>query len=302
MKVLVLGARGMLGTDLVNQLLTSNHAVVGMSSQEFDVTDPTSAAQLATGSLGEFDAVFNCAAYTKVDLAESEPQKAHEVNALGPGYLAQACVQLGVPLLHISTDFVFDGRANIPYPENAPTRPLGVYGQTKLDGEESVLASGGIVVRTSWLYGAHGPCFPKSIIRAFAAGKELKVVGDQFGCPTFTPDLARALVRLAEKTRLPGLYHVAGPETMSWHEFATRAVTAFAAFASAPRLVSITSIGTQDWPTAAERPKFSALSTGLTDSMGITPLPPVSVSLSQFLAEWKTTEDFPAMESKFSSA
>ncbi len=294
MNALVVGGYGMLGTDLVANLRQSGHQVTGLSSTEFNITDPTAVAELATGHLGSFDVVFNCAAYTKVDLAESEPQRAFEVNALGAGYLAQAASQLNIPLFHVSTDFVFRGDARVPYLENSQTDPIAVYGTTKAEGEERVLSYGGSVVRTSWLYGAHGPCFPKSIIRAWTAGKPLRVVSDQVGCPTYTNDLALALVRLAEQPlRLP-IYHVAGPEPMSWHAFATRAVTAFAQRIGAPEPVQIDPILTSDWPTPAVRPTFSALATHITDGLGITPLPRVQVSFEQFLDHWSRADDFPA--------
>jgi dTDP-4-dehydrorhamnose reductase len=253
MRVLVTGAAGMLGTEMMS---TDLHEAVGLSRAEFDIADPTASAELAAGTWGKFDAVINCAAYTAVDQAESERQLAYEVNALGPGYLGQAAVRLGARFFHVSTDFVFDGSATAPYQEEDRTNPLGVYGETKLLGEEAVRASGAdwTIFRTAWLYGVHGKCFPRSILNAYLAKRSLKVVDDQIGSPTSASELAKVIWMALDRKIMPGIYHAAGPQAMSWHGVAERVVQAAGGDKS-----QIARIATSDWPTPAVRPKYSVL-------------------------------------------
>ena len=256
MRVLVIGGSGMLGSDLVPVLRDRGHEVIAPGSKELDITDPVSVAKIPAGELGQFDWCINCAAYTAVDRAETEVREATELNALGPAYLARACVGHGCRLLHVSTDFVFDGRATEPYTEGASTNPLGVYGRTKRDGENAVFEAhpNAIVVRTSWLFGSNGNSFPRTIIRAYESGKHLRVVADQVGCPTYTVNLALTISDLIEENAFPGMYHAAGPEAMSWHEFAERVLTTWTG-----RGVAVEPITTEEWPTAAARPKYSVL-------------------------------------------
>ncbi|HVT11017.1 MAG TPA: dTDP-4-dehydrorhamnose reductase [Fimbriimonadaceae bacterium] len=282
MKFLVVGADGMLGTDLVAELRSRGHAVTTPSLAELDIADPESVVRI--GELGEFDWVINCAAYTAVDKAETEVREATEVNHLGAGYLAGAVQGIGAKLVHVSTDFVFDGKATEPYREDAPTNPLGVYGRTKRDGEEAVRASNAnaLIVRTAWLYGPNGSSFPRTMIRAHQAGKRLRVVADQTGSPTYTADLARVLVDLAEKNAFPGIYHAVGPEAMTWHAFATRAIRAWQRVRGEPEGVEIEPIKTEDWPTPAARPKYSVLSMEKIAELGIAPMRPVDEALEEF--------------------
>jgi dTDP-4-dehydrorhamnose reductase len=285
MNVLVLGSRGMLGTDLFAELERRGHIVTGVDLPEFDITDPMACARLAGGELGQFDWVINCAAYTAVDKAETEVRLATEVNALAPGYIATAVQGIGAKLIHISTDFVFDGESIDPYTEDMQTNPLGVYGRTKRDGEEAVLSNNpnAIVVRTAWLYGPNGPSFPRTMIRAFVAGKQLRVVSDQVGCPTYTADLARVIIDLIEKNAFPGIYHAVGPEAMSWYEFTLHTLEAW----GAGRIV-VEPIKTEDWPTPAVRPKYSVLSTKKLEALGIARMRPVREALEEFCAHLGT--------------
>ncbi|HWA83683.1 MAG TPA: dTDP-4-dehydrorhamnose reductase [Fimbriimonadaceae bacterium] len=281
-KFLVVGADGMLGTDLAAELRSRGHEVATPSLDQLDIADPESVVRI--GELGGFDWVVNCAAYTAVDKAETETREATEVNHLGAGYLAGAVRSVGAKLIHVSTDFVFDGKAAEPYREDAPTHPLGVYGRTKRDGEEAVLANNAnaLIVRTAWLYGPNGNSFPRTIIRAHRAGKALRVVADQTGCPTYTADLARVLVDLAERNAFPGIYHAVGPEAMTWHEFAGRAVRTWQRTHGEPEGVEIEPIKTEDWPTPAARPKYSVLSTAKIAELGIAPMRPVDEALNEF--------------------
>jgi len=278
----VLGAIGMLGSDVVIELGERGHEALTPSIKECDITDPTSVAACLDKAKPEW--CVNCAAYTAVDKAETERKEAAEINALGPGYLARACAMLQVKLLHVSTDFVFDGEATEPYSEDAQTHPLGYYGQSKLEGEEGVLAGlpSALIVRTAWLYGPNGGSFPRTMIRAWEAGKSLRVVADQTGCPTYTGDLARVLVDMAEKDAFPGIYHAVGPEAMTWHEFALRAIQCWAALKGYERPVEIEPIPTEAYPTPAKRPKYSVLSTEKLANEGVTLMRPVGEALSEF--------------------
>ena len=283
MRVLVIGGSGMLGQDLLGELKAAGHEVVSPSSQELDITEPESVAQIS--AMDRFDWCINCAAYTAVDQAESDEAAAYALNALGPGYLARMCAMRGLPLLHVSTDFVFDGNKVEDYTEEDVTNPLGVYGKSKLAGEEAVLQTFpmSIVVRTSWLFGPHGNSFPRTMIQAWKAGKHLKVVADQTGKPTYTRDLAQVLVQMCERRAFPGIYHVTGPEKLSWFEFAKEAITAYQEFVGESRPVEIEAIRTSDWPTPAKRPANSSLSNEKLIAAGIEQLPPLRQALADFV-------------------
>ncbi len=291
MRGLVLGGSGMLGTDVCAGLAAREFPFDAPSSTECDITDASSLAAYLDGRA--YQAVINCAAYTAVDLAETEKDLAYQINAIGVGYLSQICSITGAKLIHISTDFVFDGNQALPYAEESPTNPLGVYGASKLEGERSVLATGGVVVRTSWLYGVHGKSFPKTIIGAWKAGKALRVIGDQIGCPTSTVDLAETLVEMVAyewggsgcivetlPPSLYGIYHAVGPEAMSWHEFACRAVFAVTGEDVHDRIEAIT---TEDWPTPARRPRNSVLVDTRLVGMGVPQMRSVEESLAEFV-------------------
>lgn len=284
MNVLVVGASGMLGSDVVRELKDRSHDVQTPSSAELDLTDPESVAQIT--NFKAIDWCINCSAYTAVDKAESEEQKAAELNALGPGYLARVCAIKNIKLVHISTDFVFDGTSPEPYRESDLPQPLGAYGATKLAGEEAVQAAWpmSLVFRTSWLYGPNGKNFPRTMIGAWEAGKDLKVVADQVGCPTYTPDLAKTITDSIEKDIFPGIYHATGPDSMTWHEFAIQAIKAYRDLKQLDRDVSITPINTEDWPTPASRPKFSVLSNEKLQKAGIAPMRSTQEALAEFVA------------------
>jgi len=283
-RAIVLGSAGMLGRDLAAAFERGGWEVVGLDIAELDLTDPSAVARMAAGEFGEASWCVNCAAYTAVDHAESDPDAALRINALAPSYIAQACIAGGMKLLHVSTDFVFDGISDEPYSEEAPTHPLGVYGQTKMQGEEAVLQAGGraIVVRTAWLYGPHGKCFPKSILNGWLGGRRLRVVADQFGNPTYTAELARVLVQLVELDPPGAIYHASGSETMSWHAFAQTALTTYAELHGTELVPEIEPIRTEDWPTPARRPRYSALSFAKCASLGIAPMRPTRECLREF--------------------
>lgn len=285
MKILVSGASGMLGTDMVAELKKRSHETVPVDLPELDITDPTAVARIAAGEFGELDWCVNCAAYTAVDKAESEPDLATLVNGVAPGYLGQACGLKGIRLLHVSTDFVFDGSATEPYLEDAPTNPMGSYGRSKLAGETAARESGAnaLIVRTAWLYGPNGGSFPKTMIKAWLAGKSLKVVGDQTGTPTYTADLARVIADLVELSPEAGIYHAAGPDIVTWHELALRAISAYKSLVGNKNPLEIEPIPTDAWPTPAKRPKYSALSFSKIATLGIEPMRPLDEALDEFV-------------------
>lgn len=284
MPTLVLGHKGMLGSDLVAELERRGQEVVGLDLPEFDLTQPEHIARIAAKEFGAIDWAFNCAAYTAVDRAETERDLAFQVNALGVGYLGQACQLAGVKLMHVSTDFVFDGTKIGPYAEEDPTHPLGAYGESKLAGETSALSSGAVVVRTAWLYGPHGASFPRTMIRAWRAGKSLRVVADQRGNPTYTAELARVMADLASKNAYPGVYHAAGPDAMTWYEFALFAIRTYRdEVLGSKDPVEIEPIRTEDWPTPARRPSRSVLSFEKVAAMGIRPMASTAKSLLEFV-------------------
>ena len=246
MRLLVTGAAGMLGRDVVDAAASAGHDVAGLSRNDLDVTD--AAAARAAVDDARPQAIVNCAAWTDVDGAEADEEQATRVNGGGAANLAAT----GVHVVQVSTDYVFDGEAREPYAEDAPTNPRSAYGRSKLAGEGPVLAAGGTVVRTSWLFGVHGPNFVATMLRLSAERDELTVVDDQVGCPTFTGHLAPALVELA-RTRPGGILHVAGDGHCSWFDLAA------ATFAEAGRTVTLHRGATADLGRPAPRPAYSVL-------------------------------------------
>jgi dTDP-4-dehydrorhamnose reductase len=224
MRLLVTGAAGMLGSDVVTAAGAGGHEVVALARADLDITDP--AAVGAAVRDARPDAILNCAAWTDVDAAEEHEAQATAINGDGPGHLALAAAQAGAHLVHVSSDYVFDGRASEPYPEDAPTGPEGAYGRSKLAGEVAVAAAGGsaAIVRSAWVFGRHGGNFVATMLRVGEERDAVDVVDDQTGCPTWTGHLAPALVEIAER-RLGGVMHVAGSGSCSWFELAREAFT-----------------------------------------------------------------------------
>jgi dTDP-4-dehydrorhamnose reductase len=225
MRVLITGAAGMLGTDVERAARAAGHETIALSRSELDITDRGAVAD-AVGDSGP-DVVINCAAWTDVDGAETEENAATAVNGLGAGHLARAAADAGAWTLHVSSDYVFDGTKDRPYLERDATGPMSAYGRSKLAGELAVAqAAPGrhTIVRSAWLFGVSGPCFPATIMRLAAERDELTVVDDQVGCPTFTGHLAPALIELAAQ-RPPGFLHVACADHCSWFEFAREIVS-----------------------------------------------------------------------------
>ena len=256
----------MLGTDVVEVLRAAGHEVVPLTRAELDVTDAVACAAAVAGGA---DVVVNCTAHTAVDAAETEEAAAFAVNALGARNLALAARAAGARLVHVSTDYVFDGGATEPYPADAPTAPRSAYGRTKAAGEWAVEASGAdaLVVRTAWLYGEHGACFPKTMARVGRERGALSVVDDQVGQPTWTRDLADLVLRLVRAGAPAGRYHGVAGGRCSWFEFAG-AVLASAGLAA----VELKPTTSADFVRPAPRPAFSVLSTQGLDAVGVTPI------------------------------
>jgi dTDP-4-dehydrorhamnose reductase len=253
MRVAISGAAGMLGQDLMVAVRAAGHDPVGFPRAELDVTD--AAAVTAALRYSRPDVVVNCAAWTNVDGAEEDEDGATAVNGAGAGNVARAAAAHAAWTIHISSDYVFDGAKRSPYVESDPVRPLSAYGRSKLAGEEAVaLEAPGrhTIVRSSWLFGAGGPCFPATIRRLAAERDELKVVDDQVGCPTFTGHLAAALVEIAVQ-RPVGIVHVAGGSACSWYEFAREIV------AAAGVSCEVRPCTTSEMPRPATRPTYSVL-------------------------------------------
>lgn len=217
MRVLVTGANGMLGRDLLSAL--AGRDVTPLGRADLDVTDAAAVAAAVRGH----DLVVNCAAYTKVDDAETHEDAAYAVNATGPANLAAACAESGARLVTISTDYVFDGNATEPYAEDLPRDPINAYGRTKAAGEELALEAhptGTYVVRTAWLYGAHGPNFAQTMLNLAKTKDTWSVVADQLGQPTWTADLAAQIVALVDADAPAGIYHGTNSGEATWYEFA----------------------------------------------------------------------------------
>ncbi|MFQ8431776.1 dTDP-4-dehydrorhamnose reductase [Amaricoccus sp. W119] len=260
MRALVFGTTGQVARELA--LTAAGVELTALGRAEVDLADAAACAAAVAG--GEADVVINAAAYTAVDQAEDEPTLAQAINGAAPGAMARAAAAKGVPFLHVSTDYVFDGAPGRPWREDDPTGPLGAYGTSKRAGEEAVLAAGGdaVILRTAWVFSSHGRNFVKTMLGVGRGRDEMRVVGDQQGGPTPARDIAEALWTIA-RARLarrgtPGIYHFAGAPAVSWAEFA-EAVFAESGWADQPR---VTAIATADWPTRARRPANSVLDCG----------------------------------------
>lgn len=254
----------MLGTDLVTLLREHGQDVTGTDRDDLDVTSRDAVDAAVAGH----DVVVNCAAWTAVDDAESHEAAAFAINAVGPHLLARASTAAGARLVQVSTDYVFAGRATTPYAEADPVAPASAYGRTKAAGEWAVLVAGDhLVVRTAWLYGAHGSCFPRTIARVARERGGLDVVADQLGQPTWTQDLAALVVRLVEADAPRGTYHGTSSGQTSWHGFAQAVV---GAAGLDPQIVRPSTSDTLDRP--APRPPYSVLGHDALRDVGIEPI------------------------------
>ncbi len=258
MKILVIGADGMLGQDVVREFASDCEVVTSTldgkgADHKLDITSAseTEAVIVAVGA----DLVVNCAAYTAVDKCEEERDLAFEINGVGAGYIAQACVKANSKLFHISTDYVFDGEKGEAYIETDETGPQSVYGASKLAGEEAVMAAGvdWYMGRIQWLYGAGGPNFAETMISLSEKMPQLKVVDDQVGCPTWTVEVAKCMRRIVEKGPF-GLYHMTAKGETTWHGFTKALMKAIG-----KEDYVVDPCTTDEFPRPAHRPKNSVL-------------------------------------------
>jgi dTDP-4-dehydrorhamnose reductase len=258
-RILLIGSAGQLGSELA-RVLPSHGEVIALDRAALDLADADAVIAAVRGARPQL--IVNAAAYTAVDRAESETEAADAINTRAPGVLAEEARRVGAPLIHYSTDYVFDGEASTPYDEQAAPNPINAYGRSKLGGERAIDAAGGpsLVLRTSWVYGLRGQNFLTTMRRLAADREELRIVADQIGTPNWTRALAEATATLVGRgnaylAERSGLYHLSGGGSTSWFDFAR----AIFGDAPRPRLVPIT---TAEYPTAARRPLRSELASG----------------------------------------
>jgi dTDP-4-dehydrorhamnose reductase len=259
MKWGVIGFEGLFGTEFEEHLKRRGQSLRGFNRSNLDLNNSPPELTLQVSSQGQFDVLVNCIAYTGVDKAESEPDQAMLVNGEYAGKLALVAKNLGARFVHISTDYVFDGTYDSPYQPHHKTNPQSAYGRSKLAGEIAVQESGADyqIFRTAWLYGANGPCFPKTVQRVLGQTKSMKVVADQVGQPTWTLDLAKLIIahsKLDQSAR-PRIVHATASGQASWFDFACEIATSLG-YDSANAVLPIT---TADYPTPAKRPAYSVL-------------------------------------------
>ena len=279
MKLLVFGKTGQVARELILQ--GSAHEITALGRDQADLSDPEACAAIIAQS--NADAVINAAAYTAVDKAEEEEDLATVINGDTPGAMARACAAKDIPFLHVSTDYVFDGTGETPWSPSDPVAPQNAYGRSKLAGEEAVRAAGGphFILRTSWVFSAHGANFVKTMLRLSETRDHLTVVADQIGGPTAARDIARALLAIAPQlaNRSGGTYHFAGQPSVSWADFAREI------FAKSGRNMQVADIPTSDYPTPAKRPLNSRMDCAdLTTDFGVA-IPDWRASLGEVLRD-----------------
>ncbi|NKB43487.1 MAG: dTDP-4-dehydrorhamnose reductase [Alphaproteobacteria bacterium] len=293
--VLITGANGQLGWELQRRATASSRTARAFTRTDLNITDADSVARTIEAASPKV--VVNTAAYTAVDKAETEPAAAFAVNRDGPANLATTCAELNIPLIHISTDYVFDGTKPDAYSEEDAVAPLGVYGESKLAGENAIRASDAehVILRTAWVYGVHGHNFVKTMLRLGEKQDALRIVGDQHGCPSFAGDLADTILKISDRMRsgdVPanghGTFHCTGEGSTTWCDFA-RTIFELAG-PTTGRVPTVDGITTAEYPTPARRPANSVLDCGkLTRTYGIT-LRPWQEALAEML-QFTLSED-----------
>ena len=292
MRLLVTGATGQLGCEVVHGFTRPGNEVFAPDRAQLDLEKPEEVASVARSYAADW--VISCGAYTQVDKAESEPGRAFTVNRDSPAALARAVADYGGRLLQVSTDFIFDGAKTVPYLEDDRASPLGIYGQSKLEGELAVLEAmpDATLVRTAWVYGAHGSGgnFVKTILRVAAAGQPLRVVNDQFGSPTWTHDIATVILELVGKGEA-GVFNFTCAGETTWHGFATAILEEASSLGFDVKTGLAEPIPTSGYPTPAARPAYSVLDTGkIRDCLDLS-IPHWRDSLKNMLKELKTCAD-----------
>ena len=290
MRVLVTGVTGQLGPDVADQFRRAGHEVISPARTKLDLSHPEGVAATVRGLRSDW--VINCAAYTQVDKAEAESGQAFIINRDSPEQLAQAVADGGGRMLQVSTDFVFDGTQRHPYSETDTPNPLGVYGRSKLEGEQAVqrVLPGSVVLRTAWVYGVNGHNFVKTMLRLAMAGKPLRVVSDQRGTPTWTRNIAAAISELVAQESA-GTYNFTNAGETSWHGFATAILDEGAKSGFSIKTETVTPIPTSEYPTPATRPAYSVLDTEKIRPLLSGPIPDWRDSLKNMLQELYTCAD-----------
>jgi len=275
----VTGAAGQLGTDVVSELKARNIPHIGIDIADLDITDVEAVNTYIADRKPQ--CVIHCAAYTAVDKAEDEPDLCHKVNVIGTENIAKACATIDAEMIYISTDYVFDGKGDLPYETDSVKAPISIYGKTKFAGEEAVIKhipDKHYIVRISWVFGHAGNNFVKTMLRLAETRDELNVVGDQIGSPTYTPDLAKLLCDTALSGKY-GVYHATNEGYCSWAEFAAEIMQ------RSRKNCAIVDITTDQYPTKATRPKNSRLSKKSLDEAGFERLPTWQDALGRYLAD-----------------
>jgi dTDP-4-dehydrorhamnose reductase len=264
---LVLGAKGQLGQELIHLLKIKQIEATGTDRNEIDFAKPNEIAEKLTKLNPSH--IVNCGAYTQVDKAEEEPELANLINAQAVGVIAKFASERKIPFVHISTDYVFDGTSTIAYLEADKVNPQSVYGSSKASGEKEALENNleSYILRTAWVYGEYGNNFPKVIAKKLRNNESINVVNDQVGAPTWTLDLASAIIEILEKKPIPGIYHVTNSESCSWFEFAQAIAKTLNVD---EKLVKPTD--SKSFVRPAVRPKYSVLSNSKWENAGLTPL------------------------------
>lgn len=283
--VWLIGCKGMLGTEVARQLKNSNIDYIG-TDIDVDITKLEVLEDFANKN-PKIDWIINCSAYTAVDKAEDDKDFANLLNNIGPKNISSVAKKINAKMIHISTDYVFDGTGNIPYTEDMDVKPIGVYGQTKADGEKSVIDSGCeyYIFRTAWLYGYDGKNFVYTMLKLMESKQELSVVSDQKGTPTFAGDLANCVIKtITSKNQIPcGIYHCTDLGEITWYDFACEIYKKGKATGKLSNECKINPCSTDEFPTKAKRPAYSVLSKEkIQQALGIT-LPMWNESLNVFM-------------------
>ncbi len=257
-KVLITGADGQLGYELQRTVL-AGYECIATDKDDLDITNEE--AVKAFVAKHQPDVIINSAAYTAVDKAEEEVDLAIAINTTGAGFLAQAAKDNGIQFMQVSTDFVFDGKGHTPYPVDAPAEPEGMYGKTKQDGDElvlKILGDDAFIIRTSWLYSAHGNNFVKTMLRFMAEREELGIIADQIGTPTWANSLAQAVWQAIENN-VKGIHHWSDAGVASWYDFAYAIMEEGVELGLLDKTITLNAITTADYPTPASRPCYSVM-------------------------------------------
>ncbi len=283
MRYLVTGVKGQLGYDVVKELEKKGHTAIGVDREEMDITKEEQVRSVMEQT--KFDGVFHCAAYTAVDRAEDEVEICRQINVNGTKYLAQVCKEQNIPMIYLSTDYVFHGQGEHFWkPDGEEIAPLNVYGQTKYEGEEIVkqLLEKYFIVRISWVFGLNGNNFIKTMLRLGKERGAVQVVNDQIGSPTYTKDLAKLLVAMIE-TKQYGTYHATNEGICSWYEFACEIFKQ-----AGMKEVQVTPVASDAFPVKAKRPFNSRMSKEKLKKNGFERLPSWQDALQRYLKELET--------------